>query len=256
LNQLLADGRAPPSKGWVRDGVLSFLAKRPGTSTEIARALGVSKATVSYHTKALIRRDMIEIADITTIRGGVYSKTYALKRGAIALTRRKDDQKVSLTKLDEWFERLLMSMHLEPRRSPSDEMEIFLYHLFRLLAESDSLDESIFEDYGRRVGDGLVASSLKFNTQRSGLKELTEYLSAEGFAQVTASIRKGEDPRLVCVGCFENKEYGSLVCSFTKGIMTGAIKAKDGGTLRLERMRQEMGTPGCVFAVKRRSFKS
>ena len=53
-----------------------------------------------------------------------------------------------------------MSMHLEPRRKPADEMEIFLYHLFRLLAESDSLDERIFEDYGRRVGDGLVASSL------------------------------------------------------------------------------------------------
>ena len=85
----------------MRDGVLSYLARRPGTATEIARALGVSKATISYHTKALIRRDMIEIADIKSIRGGVYSKTYALKQGALALARRKDDQTGSLTKLDE-----------------------------------------------------------------------------------------------------------------------------------------------------------
>jgi DNA-binding transcriptional ArsR family regulator len=256
LNQLLAEEGEPPSKGWVRDAILSFLAKSPGTATEIARALGVSKATVSYHTKALIRRDMIEIADIKSIRGGVYSKTYALKKGAIALARRRDDQMGSLTKLDEWFETLLMNMHLEPKRAPADEMEIFLYHLFRLLAESDALEEGVFEDFGRRVGDGLVASSLRFTGLKSGLRELAEYLGAEGFAQVTASIRRGEEPRLVCTGCFENKEYGSLVCSFTKGLMTGAIKAKDGGMLRLERVRQEKGTPGCVFAVKRRSFKS
>lgn len=253
---MLADEEGMPSKGWVRDGILSFLAKSPGTATEIAKALGVSKATVSYHTKALIRRDMIEIADIRSIRGGVYSKTYALKKGAIALARRRDDQMGSLTKLDEWFEKLLMNMHLEPKRAPADEMEIFLYQVFRLLAESDSLEEGIFEDFGRRVGDGLIASSLRFASLKSGLRELAEYVRAEGFAQVTASIRRGEEPTLVCTGCFENKEYGSLVCSFTKGMLTGAIKARDGGTLRLDRMNQGDGTQACVFAVKRRSFKS
>jgi predicted hydrocarbon binding protein len=216
----------------------------------------VSKATVSYHTKALIRRDMIEIADISSIRGGVYSKTYALKQGALTLARRKGDQAGSLTELDEWFEKLLMSMHLEPKRKPADEMEIFLYQLFRLLAESDSLDDGIFEEFGRRVGDDLIASSLKFATLRSGLSELAEYLGAEGFAQVSASLRKGEEPRLVCTECFENKEYGSLVCSFTKGMLTGAIRARDGGTLRLERLKQKPGVPGCVYAVKRRGFKS
>ena len=256
MNQLLTDNTASPSKGWVRDAVLSFLARRPGTASDIARALGVSKATVSYHTKTLIRRDMIEIADIKSIRGGVYSKTYSLKQGALALARRKDDQTGSLTKLDEWFERLLMSMRLEPSREPADEMEIFLYHLFRLLAESDSLDEGIFEEFGRRVGEGFIAPVLRFPSLRSELKELTEYLASEGFAEVTASMRKGEEPRLVCTGCFENKEHGSLVCSFTKGMLTGSIKARDGRTLRLERMRRESGTPGCVFVVKRRSPKS
>ncbi len=255
MNQLLVDGGGSPSKGWVRDGILSFLARRPGTATEIAKALGVSKATVSYHTKALIRRDMIEITDITSIRGGIYSKTYALKQGALTLARRKDDRAGSLTKLDEWFERLLMSLHLEPKRKAADEMEIFLYHLFRLLAESDSMDDGIFEDFGRRVGDGLIASSLKFATVRSGLGELSEYLAAEGFAKVTASVRRGEEPRLTCTECFENKEYGSLVCSFTKGMLTGAIKARDGGTLRLERLNPKAGSPGCVYAVKRRGFK-
>lgn len=255
-DQVLAEDRASPSKGWVRDGVLSYLARRPGTATDIARALGVSKATISYHTKALIRRDMIEIADIKSIRGGVYSKTYALKQGSLALTRRKEDQTGSLTKLDERFERLLMNMRLGPSRKPADEMELFLYQLFRLLAESDSLDDRIFEDYGRRVGEGLISPALKFATLRSGLKELTDYLASEGFAEVAASMRKGQDARLVCAGCFDNKEHGSLVCSFTKGMLTGAIRARDGGTLRLERLRPETGMPACVFAVKRRSLKS
>jgi AcrR family transcriptional regulator len=254
--QLLADDRASPAKGWVRDGVLSYLARRPGTATEIARALGVSKATISYHTKALIRRDMIEIADIKSIRGGVYSKTYALKQGSLALARRKDDQAGALTKLDERFERLLMNMRLGPSRKPADEMEIFLYHLYRLLAESDSLDERIFEDFGRRVGDGLIAPPLRFASLRSGLRELSDYLTSEGFGEITASMRKGDEARLICAGCFENKEHGSLVCSFTKGMLTGAIRARTGGVLRLDWTRRETQTPSCVFTVKRRSFKS
>jgi DNA-binding transcriptional ArsR family regulator len=253
---MVAAGAGPPSKGWVRDGILSFLAKGPGTATEIAKDLSVSKATVSYHTKALVRKDMIEITDITGIRGGVYSKTYALKRGGLALVRRRGDQEGSLTKLDEWLERLLMSWSLEPKRKRSDEVEIFLYHLFRILAESDSLDDAIFEDFGFRLGNVLISSSLKFLTMRGGLKELTEYLGAEEMAQVTAEIRKGEEPRLVCMGCFQNKEYGGLVCSFTKGILTGAIAARRGGRPHLERLTQEAGAPGCVFVVKMRGFRS
>ncbi len=255
MNQLFAEERAVPSKGWVRDGVLSFLAKRPGTATEIAKELGVSKATVSYHTKALVRRDMIEILDIKSIRGGVYCKTYALKQGSLALTRRKEDHARSLTKVDEWFERLLMSVDFEPTRKPAEEMQIFLYHLFRLLADSDSLEAEVFEEYGRRVGEGPVASSLKFESWGNGLRELSEYLNASGIAQVNAEVRKGMDSKLVCTGCLGNEDHGSLVCSFTKGMLTGAIKTKDGGTMRLEMAGREPRMPGCVFLVKRRGFK-
>ncbi len=251
----MADGGASPEKGWVRDGILSFLSKRPGTATEIADDLGVSKATVSYHTKALMRREMIEITDIKSIRGGVYSKTYALKRGAPALVRLRDEQEGSIAKLDERFERLLMSWHLEPVRKPADEMEIFLYHLFRLLAQSGSLDEGIFEGYGQRAGNELVAPSLRFTNMKSGLKELSEYLGREHMAEVTTEMKKRGQPRLVCMGCFENKEYGSLVCSFTQGMLTGAIRAKHGGRLRLERVKQEARAPGCVFALLTRRSK-
>jgi DNA-binding transcriptional ArsR family regulator len=253
---MVAEDGGSPSKGWVRDGILSFLAKGPGTATEIANDLRVSKATVSYHTKALIRRDMIEIADIKSVRGGVYSKTYALKRGGLVLVRRRGEQEGSLTQLDEWFERLLMSWHLEPRRKPSDEIEIFLYHLFRILAESDSLEDGVFEGFGLRVGSALISPSLKSATTKAGLKELSDYLGAEDMAQVTAEVRKGEEPRLVCMACFQNKEYGGLVCSFTKGVLTGALRGTRGGRLHLERLKQEDGTPGCAFAVKVRGFRT
>ncbi len=256
MSGLMEESGAPPQKGWVRDGILSLLAKGPGTATEIARELGVSKATVSYHTKALIRRDMIEISDIKSIRGGVYSKTYALKRGTLALARRRGEQGGSLTTLDDFFEKLLMSWHLEPRRKPADEIEVFLYHLYRLLAESDSLDDTIFEDFGQRVGTVLIAPSLKFTTMKSGIKELSSYLGAEDMAQLSSEESKGGEPRLVCMGCFENKEYGSLVCSFTKGMLTGAIRAKRGGRLQLERLKQGSGTSGCLYAVRTRGFKA
>ncbi len=91
---------------------------------------------------------------------------------------------------------------------------------------------------------------------KGGLKELSEYLGAENMAQLTVEVKKGEEPRLICAGCFENKEHGSLVCSFTKGLLTGAIKAKRGGRLHLERLKQETGAPACVYEVKTRGFRA
>lgn len=252
MSQLLADRAGSPAKGWVRDGVLSYLAKRPGTATEIAAHLGVSKATVSYHTKALIRKDMIEIQDIRSVRGGVYSKTFALKRGDLTLAGRTEDREGALTKLDEHFERLIISVDLDSQRSSVEEMEIFLYHLYSLMAESHSLDEGVFEEYGRRVGEALIAPTLSFSTTGRGLKAVAERLSAEGVASMSALLRKGSEARLVCEGCLGNNSHGSLVCSFTKGILTGAMRAKDGSALRLERQRKE--TRRCVYVVKRRGF--
>ncbi len=256
MSQAVAGGGGAPAKGWVRDGILSFLTKGPGTTTDMAKDLHVSKATVSYHTKGLIRRDMIEITDVTSIRGGVYSKTYALKRGGLALARRRGEQEGSLTKLDEFFEKLIMSWSLEPKRKRSDEMELFLYHLFRILAESDSLDDAIFEDFGQRLGNILISSSLKFHTSRDGWTERAGYRGAEDRAQGTAEVRTGNEPRLVCTGCFQNTEYGGLVCSFTKGLLAGAIAAKRAGRPHLERLKQEDGGPGCTFTVKMRGFRT
>ena len=235
-------------KGWVRDGILSCLTKGPATGSEIAQQLGVSKATVTYHTKALVRRNMIEIADIKGIRGGVYSKTFALRPGSLVLARRRAEQEDSQAKLDESFEKLLMSWHLGPSRRPSDEIEIFLYHLFRLLSKSGSIEVAAFEEFGRKAGEQLISGSLKFETVSRGIRELTAYLSTKGMAEVTADVGKMEG-QIVCSGCFENMEHGGLVCSFTKGIIEGTFKAKRSGartvgvTLRASRAE-------CAFKVR------
>lgn len=251
---MLDAGDPFPPKGWVRDAVLTMLAKGPLTTTEIAAQLGVSKATVSYHTKALTRRDLIQIEDVKSVRGGVYSKTYSLKRGGLVLARRRDEQEGSLAKLDELFERLLVSWHLEPSRAPADEMKVFLYHLFRLLADSGSMTQAIFEEYGARVGREMVAPSIGFSAMASGLDALSGYLEEKGMAHLTVEARKGADPRILCLGCFENKQYGSLVCWFTKGIISGAIRAKHTGRFRLRRLERK-GAAGCLYEVRTRGFR-
>jgi len=234
-------------KGWVRDGILSCLARGPTTGSEIAHRLGVSKATVTYHTKALLRRNIIEISDVKGVRGGVYSKTFALRPGSLVLARRRAEQEDSRGKLDEEFERLLMSWHLGPSRPPSDEVKMFLYHAYRLLSESDSLDGAVFEEFGSRAGEQLISGSLRFETIGRGIKELAYYLTSKGMAEARADVGKGE-AQIVCAGCFENREHGGLVCSFTKGIIEGTLRAKRGGRHTVE-MTQRTDPSECVFKM-------
>jgi len=238
------------AKGWVRDGILSSLARKSGTVSDIARELGVSKATVCYHTRTLIRKNIIEISDVKSVRGGVYSKTLALQRGSFVLVRRRKEQEASLSNLDEVFERLLMSWHLKPKRTPADDIKVFLYHAFRLLAESDSLQSDTFEALGRRVGEELISASLRFSTLREGLKEFSSYLAREEMAEMNSEVSEG-NARLVCTGCFENKDYGSLVCRFTQGVIEGTLNAKTGTQYSVERMEEEP-LPLCSFDIRRR----
>jgi predicted hydrocarbon binding protein len=235
-------------KGWVRDGILSSLAKGPRNSSDMAKELGVSKATVSYHTKSLVRRGMIEISDVKSVRGGVYSKTFALKPGNLVLVHRVKEQGDSLSKLDEVFERLLMSWHLNPERAPADEIKIFLYHAFRLLAESDSLEDSIFEEFGARVGQELVSGSLKFDTLRGGLKEFVAFLGERKMADMRVESGKNE-ARIVCSSCFENSEHGSKVCQFTTGVVEGTLRAKRGAKYTVVR-KESTDIPACVFTIR------
>jgi len=239
---------ASTDKGWVRDRILSFLAKGPQNSSDMAKELGVSKATVSYHTKSLVRKGMIEISDIKSVRGGVYSKTFALRPGNLVLVHRMAEQEESLAKLEEVFERLLMSWHLNPERAPADELKIFLYHAFRLLSQADSLDGSIFEEFGARVGQELVSGKLRFDTLKGGLKEFVAHLGEKKMADMRVESGKNE-ARISCASCFENAEHGNAVCDFTKGILEGTLRAKRGARYTVER-EESSDLPTCVFTIK------
>ena len=240
-------GTGSTDKGWVRDGILSFLAKGPQNSSDMAKELGVSKATVSYHTKSLVRKGMIEISDIKSVRGGVYSKTFALKTGNQVLVHRMAEQEESLSKLEEVFERMLMSWHLNPERAPADEIKIFLYHAFRLLSPADSLDGSVFEEFGARVGQELVSGSLKFDTLRGGLKEFVAFLGEKKMADMRVDLGKNE-AKLACTSCFENAEHGSVVCDFTKGVLEGTLRAKRGAKYTVGR-DESSEIPACIFTI-------
>ena len=245
---------ASTDKGWVRDGILSSLAKGPRNSTEIAKELGVSKATVSYHTKSLVRKGMIEIADVRSVRGGVYSKTYALKPGSRVLIQRAEEKEESFSKLDELFERLLMSWHLNPERPPADEIKIFLYHAFRLLGPGDSQGAKTFEEFGARAGEELIATSLKFGTIRGGLAELVGFLSDNKMADMQLATGKSQ-ARLSCASCFENDDHGNPVCEFTKGVVEGVLKAKRGTKYKVDR-KEGRELPACVFTISGGRFAS
>ena len=237
------------AKGWVRDGILSSLAKGPKNSSEIAKELGVSKATVSYHTKSLVRKGMIEISDVETVRGGVYSKTFSLRPRPMILVRRSMGREDARTKIDDIFERMLMSWHIKPEREPADEVKVFLYHLFRLFAEEGTWDSSVFEEFGARVGSELLSTSPRFSTLKGGTRELAEYLGERRMADMRVESGK-QEAKVVCSSCFENSDHGSLVCDFTKGVIEGSLRARRGAKYSVER-EGTVSDMACVFTVKR-----
>ena len=59
--------------------MLAVLLQKPASLSELASAVGIAKSTASYHMKELVKRGIEEIIDVTNIKGGVYTKTFALR---------------------------------------------------------------------------------------------------------------------------------------------------------------------------------
>ncbi len=241
---------AKVAKGWVREGILSWLATRPSTLTEVSRTLGVSKSTASYHLSLLMGKGAVEVVDSRIGRGGAEVKLYGLREGSQITLLSREDEEAELTLLRETFDLGMLAWQSSDAIG-LEQAQGLLYrmflHLFRI---SKSEHTSLMRQYGTTAG-AVIARRLPQTRNRDVLPRLAAEFTRTGFSD--ADVMEIPDTSisvLVSNVCLGSASHASNACHFLEGMVEGAVREMSGPSVRVGRVTVP-GVASCLIAVGR-----
>jgi DNA-binding transcriptional ArsR family regulator len=215
-----------PEKGWARDGILSVLLEKPASLSEIARGVGISKSTASYHMKELVNRGIAEIIDVKNVKGGVYTKTFSLRQGAVVISEPRNSIRNVDGMVAEQFDGLKLNWSLKHR---PEDIILFLYHMFISLggAQREQIGKTFFR-YGKQFGREVLAPSLQPGKREQEVKEILAWLSRWNLAVCKIETSRQSEQTISCSNFFQSTDSNSPVFQFLAGIIEGALASKHG----------------------------
>jgi DNA-binding transcriptional ArsR family regulator len=238
-------------KGWVREGILSQLSAQPGTLTEIARTLGISKSTASYHLNLLLTRGIIESITSDAGKAGASSKRYALKEGVLVTFPSRRDEEAELGRLRETFDLYTLSWESIAGPIVLEQVQGLLYkmylHMFRIARSEHRI---LMKDYGNRAG-AKVAKRMPPLPFKQVLLGLTSYLTANRISDADfLELPNSTISVIVSNACIGSPFHQSNSCYFLEGMIEGVVKTKQGPGINVGRVVVP-GISSCLIAVGR-----
>jgi len=224
----MKSGRRPKAKkGRVREAILNLLAQQPYSLTDLSRILKVSKPTISYHLYEFSSKGVIEGAGVKAGKGVMNSKLYVLKKGINYQMPSAESDHYYLEQLSGIYEDIKLEWTSGEDIKTEEIVTKFLYQTFRILRHTTrTRHHYILFKYGFRIGNEIIAKSIKGNTLSERLESINKYFKESNLANL--QLAKSQEKyhanwTFECLGCFNARENGGPVCSFTKGIIEGTL---------------------------------
>ena len=250
---MVADPLVGPkvSKGWVRQSIISGLSTQPSTVTELARRLGVSKSTASYHLSMLLSKGVVEVVDSEEGKGKVQMKRFGLREGSYVTLLSRRDEESELGRIRETFDLFALSWGRSAAAVSLEQVQGLLYsmflHMFRI---SRSEHMALMREYGNRAGS-ILASRMPAVPLKETLMGLTAEFARSGISD-SDLMELPDSPITVVVSntCVGSTFHPSNSCFFLEGMIEGTIRTKFGPGVKIERVTVP-SLPSCLFAVGR-----
>ena len=243
-------------KGRVRENILNLFSQQPYSLTDLSRIIKVSKPTISYHLSDLLKNGVIEMSGIKTGKGGFRSKLFVLKYNNNSKLIISSNDSHYLELLSGIFEESKLEWTTNNKNELVVNIQIFLYHAFRLLRNiTKTRHHDILRGYGVRVGKEITGKNFNSKNLKENLTDFCNYLEKNDISNMKLMLSdEAYHPtyRFQCLGCFQARENGGPICSFTRGIIEGFLNNKYGNRYEI-RERQNQGTiyESCVYPMRR-----
>ncbi len=207
----------------MRKKILQMLAEREMTVTELANALGISKATVSHHIENLRREGLVKINREERVRNFIKKYyTLAIPNGNVG-------------------EILVNAIRASTNKK--DRTEVFRNTVRLLGFAMLKVSPHIFKRIGYEVGYSL-------GFKDANLEDLAELWESLGLGETSCS----RDNLIVenCYFCSGLPSVGYTYCKFDEGFIAGFLTRAEDKRFRVEETKcWGLGYELCEFNVKR-----
>lgn len=220
-------------KGDVRRAIILSLIEHPLTVTQLAKTLGVSKPTVSYHMSNLKREGFVELRKVEVDKRGFQLRYYmtkeSIKLRVINHKAEENYQKVASSVISQ------LDMELREKRLRelfSNYISIsFLRMLHMALYKSGVKLDEISRDCGRKVGKEVISKHIIGSTFKEILIDIGKFWEKHELGRVEV-VEMGENHATIrvydCYDCANMPNIGETICHLDEGILTGILETKLG----------------------------
>ena len=207
----------------MKDRILQLLAEREMTVTELANALGISKATVSHHIENLQREGLVKVAREERVKNFIRKYyTLAVPNGIVS-------------------EVIIES--LKDSAGKRDRAELFRNSVRLLGFALLKVSPHLFKRIGFEVGYALSFSG-------ANLEDLAELWEELGLGKTSCS----RDSLTVeeCYFCSGLPKVGYTYCRFDEGFIAGFLAKSKGENFEVKEIKcWGLGDELCEFRVRR-----
>lgn len=232
--------------------ILELLGKEEMTNSQLARRLGLSKATITYHIKQLEEAGLITVAKTEYEKHGIPMKYYRLKVHLVAMPGQEKARRIYALK-PEFKETLAELLEQEGGHLDSRINKVLLRIMKTATAMPEEEVDEILYSLGYELGAEVMAGKVKGESLDEVVKGLAGYWKRTGLGEISVV---GRNEVLVlrimeCFDCMSMPNIGRTLCYFDAGIFAGALEKNLGEKYSVREVKcWGTGYEYCEFEIK------
>jgi hypothetical protein len=205
--------------------LLEILAEKEMTNSQLARKLGLSKATITYHIKQLDEAGLISVARTEYEKHGIPMKYYKLKVHLVAMPGQEKAKRTYAVK-DEFRGKLAELLKKEGKHLDSEVSGVLHQIMKTSTAMPEEEVDGLLYSLGYELGSEVMSGKVKGNELGDVLTELSRYWKRTHLGEIGV-IEKNDKIVLRIIECFDcvsMPDIGKNLCFFDAGIFSGTLE--------------------------------
>lgn len=205
--------------------LLEILSEKEMTNSQLAKELGLSKATMTYHLKQLEEAGLIHVSRTEYERHGIPMKYYRVKVNLVSQLPRKRAAKIYSAR-GEFKERLAELLKKEVKHLDDEVSRVLLGIMKSAAGLPEEEVDSVLYSIGFELGQEVMSEKVKRTSMGGVLKELSSYWKRTGLGKIEIAKKNGGAVLKIieCFDCMSMPNIGRTMCFFDAGVIAGTLE--------------------------------
>ena len=232
--------------------ILELLRVEELTNSQLAKRLGLSKATITYHIKQLEEAGVITVSRTEYEKHGIPMKYYKLRVHLVPMPKPETARRAYDLK-PEFKEELGRLLREETEHLDSEISKVLLRIMKTAAIMPEEEVDGLLYSLGYDLGRGVMADKVRGETLEEVISGLSGYWRRTGLGDIEVVDRNEALVMRIkeCFDCVSMPNIGKNLCYFDAGIFAGTLEKNLGKKYAVRELKcWGTGYEYCEFEIK------